>query len=677
MERAKRVTLTLITLAVILSAVVLILYNYFYDADKLSIKEREWISENQSTVIDINIPNKLNIFGHNGTGVFFDFIEEVEKEYELTFNKVAIENKKVLNTLGFYIDKNKLTNDLFIYEDYYVVISKTDDVINSYSDLSGTIIGTLKEDLPKITESHSASATYNTYDSSNDLLEALKTDIVKYIIIPKTEYLDIILENNYIIVKHLDEISINYFLRLGDNEVLNSILKKHYNKWIKEEYEDIYYDYKYNLFINKLNLTQVEVDTLTNKNYTFGFTEKAPYKTVSGSNYGGITVKYLEEFTKLTGAEFNLKRYKNSESLVKDFNSKKIDLLFSDTNLKLEHSNIYTNINNKYYVIAPLSKKLSLASLKDLKEEAVVYENSKINLYLKSFPDLKVKQVKTEKKLLKEARKGNIIIIDSYMYDFYINRKIYDYSIRLTDHTNSNLGFRYVNNEDAFYKTFKSYVNTLSEKEMIREGLVSYYNSKNSSNFIMKLIRNILFAISIVSAFLLYRMYTKNKIKLDTRIRKDEKLKFVDLLTSLKNRNYLSEKTEVWNNNAIYPQGVIVIDLNNVKHLNDTFGHTEGDKQIKAAANILIKTQLDNTEIMRTDGNEFMVYLVGYSEKQVLNYIKKIVKEFKKLPYEYGAAVGFSMIVDDLKLIDDAISEATIQMRENKENLGNNYEEEN
>ena len=49
--------------------------------------------------------------------------------------------------------------------------------------------------------------------------------------------------------------------------------------------------------------------------------------------------------------------------------------------------------------------------------------------------------------------------------------------------------------------------------------------------------------------------------------------------------------------------------------------------------------------------------------------MKKLVREFKNLPYEYGAAFGFSMIVDDLKLIDDAVSEATIQMRENKEKL--------
>ena len=81
------------------------------------------------------------------------------------------------------------------------------------------------------------------------------------------------------------------------------------------------------------------------------------------------------------------------------------------------------------------------------------------------------------------------------------------------------------------------------------------------------------------------------------------------MLTSLKNRNYLNDRMEVWNQNTVYPQCVIVLDLNNIKYLNDTFGHEEGDKQIKAAANALFKTQVDNSELLRTDGNEFMIYI--------------------------------------------------------------------
>ena len=76
--------------------------------------------------------------------------------------------------------------------------------------------------------------------------------------------------------------------------------------------------------------------------------------------------------------------------------------------------------------------------------------------------------------------------------------------------------------------------------------------------------------------------------------------------------------------------------------------------------------QLDNSDIMRTDGNEFLVYLVGFTQKQVTNYIHKLNKEFKKLPYEYGAEFGYSMINDNVKTIEDAILEATDEMKKGK-----------
>ena len=202
---------------------------------------------------------------------------------------------------------------------------------------------------------------------------------------------------------------------------------------------------------------------------------------------------------------------------------------------------------------------------------------------------------------------------------------------------------------------------------MLRSGLLSYEQAETNGNTASTIAKYALIIITFSVAVIGIVIYSKKHIKMNSKIRKDEKLKYVDMLTSLKNRNYLNERMDIWNQNTIYPQAIIVIDLNNIKYLNDTFGHEEGDKQIMAAANILHQTQLDNTEIMRTDGNEFMIYLVGYQEKQVINYLKKLVKEFNDLPYEYGAAFGFSMIVDDLKLIDDAINEATIQMRENKE----------
>ena len=120
------------------------------------------------------------------------------------------------------------------------------------------------------------------------------------------------------------------------------------------------------------------------------------------------------------------------------------------------------------------------------------------------------------------------------------------------------------------------------------------------------------------------------------------------------------------NNNTIYPQAIIVIDLNHLKEINDKFGLDEGDKQIKALANALIKTQLDNSDLMRSDGNEFVIYTVGYSQKQVINYIHKLNKELKKLPYNYGAEFGYSIIENNLKTVEDALNEAVEDMKNKK-----------
>ena len=124
-----------------------------------------------------------------------------------------------------------------------------------------------------------------------------------------------------------------------------------------------------------------------------------------------------------------------------------------------------------------------------------------------------------------------------------------------------------------------------------------------------------------------------------------------------------------WDSSEAYPQSIIIIDLNNIAYINDNFGHAEGDKVIIEAASILINHQLSGSEILRTNGNEFLIFIVGHDEKSVVTYIRKLNKEFKGLSHGFGAAIGYSMIVDEIKTIDDAINEATLDMRNNKDEI--------
>jgi len=159
------------------------------------------------------------------------------------------------------------------------------------------------------------------------------------------------------------------------------------------------------------------------------------------------------------------------------------------------------------------------------------------------------------------------------------------------------------------------------------------------------------------------------KKKTVKEVKKEDRRKYTDILTSLKNRNYLNLQMEAWESSKVYPQSVVVVDLNNVKYVNDNYDHEAWDQLIVNATSILVNTQLENSEIIRTDGNEFLIYLVGYSDKQIDTYCKKLTKELKELPHGFGAAIGYSMIVDDIKTIDDAINEAALDMRTSKEKI--------
>ena len=258
------------------------------------------------------------------------------------------------------------------------------------------------------------------------------------------------------------------------------------------------------------------------------------------------------------------------------------------------------------------------------------------------------------------------MLLDHNVSEYYQKNVLKDYSVRFSDKLETSYSFK-VQSNDTFVKLFTKYVDYLDENKMLPMGIYNHNITLKNGTILGTIAKYIIYimAIVFVTLYLIYR--SSKRVRLANKIRREDKMKFIDQLTSLKNRNYLNENIEKWNKNTIYPQAMIVIDLNRVQDINDTVSYEQGDAQIKSAANVLIKTQLDNSDIMRTDGNEFMIYLVGYQAKQITSFIHKLNKEFKNLPYQYGAAIGYSMIVDDIKSIEDAINEAIEDVRKQKD----------
>ena len=668
----KKIIFIIIISLVLILSIGFGLYKLLKDENSLTISEKTWISNNKNSVYTINVPNDINVFGKNGSGVFFDFIDSLDEDLDLELNSsvYSITNKN--NSLGFSVDTTYDSRDLLIYTDYYVLLSKDKNSVTDLDSINKSTVGILNSDLSYISEYYTLSGNIKSYETVEELFTGFSGE-VNYIIVPLTQYKDTIINKSYNVSYFFNDAKIYYYLHLGDDETLNSIITKYYNTWISDKFNESYNENNYDLFIKSLEISDIDEDGLTDKDYKFSYLVNQPYQLLSRGDFSGIVSEYLKSFSEFSDVDFEFIKAKNLKKLEKSIDKKEIDLYFNQYNVKTKFTNININLSVDYYLISNRNVKLNIDSLKAYDGVVYVEENSVLYDYLSSYKNITTKTYDKLSRVNKLIKKGNVVIVDKLTYDNYLVDNVNNVHILLSyTAINKDYRFSYKNNSDVFYKLFSSYVNTLNPKEMVDNSLNVYFKTYEAGSKTVKLARYIIMLIIVLLLGVYILIKSKKRLVLNTKVKKDEKIRYVDMLTSLKNRNYLNDRMEIWNQNTVYPQAVIVLDLNNVKYLNDTFGHEEGDKQIKAAANALFKTQLENTELLRTDGNEFMIYLVGYTEKQVVSYIKKLLKEFKKLPYEYGVAIGFSIINDDLKLVEDAFNEATLMMRKNKSSFEDN-----
>ena len=660
----------IITIVVIIAVVIigLITYRVLTNENKLTASERRWINNNIDTVQNINVVNDVNLFGNTGTGVFYEFLNDFEQEYKLELNPVTFNYGEQTSGLTLGIVKSLKENDFVFYTDHYVLVGLEDEVVSGYQDLEGLDIGVVKDDASYISSYFADvnNITLSQYEDKAKLLEACRDhEDIHYMIVPLSIYLDEILKNDYVINYHLSDIELYYVIR-GNDDTLTSILEKFYYNWYQDNLDSYLKREEFNLFTTALGISETEVDAMRSITYNYGFINNSPYEVIMSGNYGGIIAMYLYDFSEFSDVEFNYTKYRNLNRFKKAVSNNDIDLYFNYYNLSDNYYDIDSNLAIRYSVIASNENNLVVNSIQSLVGKTVyVDENSFLHDYLSSIKGIQIETYEDEKDLKKLNRKDVIIVIDKNIFDLYSGSNLSNYTERYTSSLNDTYQFK-SRTDSAFYKLFSKYAMVVDHNKVIYDGMYSHSMTVRTGSILGTIAKYILITLVIFAVIFIIFYKNSKRIKIAKRIKKDNKMKFIDQLTSLKNRNYLNEYIHNWNNNTVYPQTMIVIDLNNIQFINDTLGYEEGDKQIKAAANILIKTQLNNSDIMRTDGNEFLIYLVGFTQKQVTNYIHKLNKEFKKLPYEYGAEFGYSMINDNVKTIEDAILEATDEMKSQK-----------
>lgn len=84
-----------------------------------------------------------------------------------------------------------------------------------------------------------------------------------------------------------------------------------------------------------------------------------------------------------------------------------------------------------------------------------------------------------------------------------------------------------------------------------------------------------------------------------------------------------------------YEISLIMVDIDNFKLVNDTFGHASGDEVLTKVARIAAETIRATDFVFRLGGEEFLIVLKGASQKVALGQAELIRQEIKKTPFEF------------------------------------------
>ena len=135
-----------------------------------------------------------------------------------------------------------------------------------------------------------------------------------------------------------------------------------------------------------------------------------------------------------------------------------------------------------------------------------------------------------------------------------------------------------------------------------------------------------------------------------------------DAVTGLYNRNYWEQ---IISEVTLHPRtqnfSLILIDVDNLKEINDTYGHTAGDKVIEIVGQAIKKCIRKEDAGLRYGGDEFIILLFNQDKKAAYRVVERIRREISKLAAGQGMNIQISAGVayyDSLRNMGDIIKMA-------------------
>lgn len=144
-----------------------------------------------------------------------------------------------------------------------------------------------------------------------------------------------------------------------------------------------------------------------------------------------------------------------------------------------------------------------------------------------------------------------------------------------------------------------------------------------------------------------------DRVLLEKELRKRAR---TDVLTGLGNRDAMEHWLAELMPSEQFPIGIIMVDCDGLKEINDTYGHVTGDEFIKMTGSVLKMIFPERANIFRAGGDEFMIAIPGAELDECLKYVEAAEKsgdiriKNSRLSFSSGASVLRSP-EDDIKKV--------------------------
>lgn len=157
---------------------------------------------------------------------------------------------------------------------------------------------------------------------------------------------------------------------------------------------------------------------------------------------------------------------------------------------------------------------------------------------------------------------------------------------------------------------------------------------------------------------LLYEELIKTRETLEIQAEKLKLLASIDELTQLLNRREMKSRSALVLEQAVRSHqsvGLLMLDIDHFKKINDTFGHVEGDRVLKQLGQLLNEASRQTDLVSRFGGEEFLIMLPDTSKLDTLIFCKRLHQLISKIEVDGSiltVSIGVSIATEKITFTD-------------------------